>query len=171
MWARGNGVRWLSPARSQGKIHPTQVYSVDPATPVQGSRSASGVSTWSYVRASLTVEPYAIAYNLPYQLAEGFDWNSGPATSNFFFNGGRLSNSSVLLGWEHARIPLMVNALISSYFPHGGAPRAPDWPENDYDSVWTVTLDGQGNLAVNNSICEGIPGGVAWCGAAILIAI
>jgi hypothetical protein len=51
----------------------------------------------------------------------------------------------------------MVTALISSYFPQGGAPATPAWPADDYDSVWTVTLDGQGNLAVNNSVCEGIP--------------
>ncbi|MGD0739586.1 MAG: zinc ribbon domain-containing protein [Terracidiphilus sp.] len=145
------------PSALQGKINPTQVYSVDPGTPAQGSQSASGLSVWSYVRPSLTVEPYAIAYNLPYRLAEGFDWDSGPSTSGFFFNGGRLSNASVLLAWEHARIPLTVNALIASYFPQGGAPTAPDWPDNDYDTVWTVTLDGQGNLAINNSVCEGIP--------------
>jgi len=149
------------PFALQNKIHPTQVYSSDPGQPIQGTQiqatgSASGVSIWSYVRPSLTVEPYAIAYNLPFRLAEGFDWDSGPATSNYFFNGGGFSNSSVLVAWEHNRIPLMMNALISSYFPQGGAPAALTWPENDYDTVWTVTLDGQGNLAVNNSVCEGI---------------
>jgi hypothetical protein len=144
------------PSALGGKIHPTQVYAIDPSTPIQGTQSASGVSTWSYVRPALTVEPYAIAYNLPFRLAEGFDWSSGPASSNFFFNGGGLSNSSVLVGWEHGAIPVMVNALISSYFPQGGAPQAPGWPDNDYDTVWTVTLDGEGNLAVNNSLCEGI---------------
>ena len=54
------------------------------------------------------------------------------------------------------RIPLMLNALISSYFPQGGGPAALTWPDNDYDTVWTVTLGGEGNLAVNNSMCEGI---------------
>lgn len=161
-WDDGNYVgagQWRAlalPIALEGKIHPTAVYSVDPATPIQGTQSASGVSTWSYVRPSLTVEPYAIANNLPYGLAEGFDWNSGQATSNFFFNGGGFSNSSVLLAWEHDRIPLTVNALISSYFPQGGAPAALAWPDNDYDTVWTVTLDGEGNLTVNNSQCEGI---------------
>jgi len=145
------------PSVLQGKIHPTQVYAIDPATPITGSQSASGVSTWSYVRPALTVEPYAIAYNLPFRLAEGFDWSSGPASSNYFFGGGGFSNSSVLLGWEHGAIPAMVSALIAAYFPQGGAPQTPDWPENDYDSMWTVTLDGQGNLAINNSVCEGIP--------------
>jgi hypothetical protein len=145
------------PSALQGKIHPTQVYAIDPATPITGSQSASGVSTWSYVRPALTVEPYAIAYNLPFRLAEGFDWSSGPASSNYFFGGGGFSNSSVLVGWEHGAIPVMVSALIAAYFPQGGAPQTPDWPENDYDTVWTVTLDGQGNLTVNNSLCEGIP--------------
>jgi len=145
------------PSALQGKIHPTQVYAIDPATPIQGSQNLLGVSTWSYVRPSLTVEPYAIANNLPFRLAEGFDWSSGPASSNYFFSGGGFSNSSVLLGWEHGAIPVMVNALISTYFPQGGAPQTPAWPDNDYDTVWTVTLDGQGNLAINNSLCESIP--------------
>lgn len=145
------------PSVLQGKIHPTQVYAIDPATPITGSQSSAGVSTWSYVRPALTVEPYAIAYNLPFRLAEGFDWSSGPASSNYFFGGGGFSNSSVLVGYEHGAIPVMVSALMSAYFPQGGGPQAPDWPEDDYDSVWTVTLDGQGNLAINNSVCEGIP--------------
>jgi hypothetical protein len=32
----------------------------------------------------------------------------------------------------------------------------PDWPNEDYDTIWTVTLDGKGNLTVNNALCEGI---------------
>lgn len=30
------------------------------------------------------------------------------------------------------------------------------WDAYDYDSIWTVTIDGGGNLAANNSLCEGI---------------
>jgi len=29
-------------------------------------------------------------------------------------------------------------------------------PATDYDTIWTVNLDGQGNLTVNNALCEGI---------------
>jgi hypothetical protein len=144
------------PYALQGRIRPSIVYAIDPDTPIQGTQSSWGASTWSYVRPALTVEPYAIANNLPFQLAEGFAWNSGPASSSFFFTGGRLSNTTALVGWEHGAIPVMVNALIASYFPQGGAPQAPGWPDNDYDTVWTVTLDAQGNLSINNSLCEGI---------------
>jgi len=49
-----------------------------------------------------------------------------------------------------------VNALISSYFPNGGAPTAPDWAGSDYDTIWTVTIDAQGNLTADFTKCEGI---------------
>jgi hypothetical protein len=32
----------------------------------------------------------------------------------------------------------------------------PAWPATDYDTIWTVTLDGAGNVTVNNTMCEGI---------------
>ena len=28
----------------------------------------------------------------------------------------------------------------------------PDWPQDDYDTIWTVRPDAQGNLTVDNSI-------------------
>ena len=150
------------PVALHGKISPQLVYSSDPAQAIQGSATASGQSVWSYVRPALTVEPYAIANNLPYYLAADFDFEAQnppqPATqaSDFFFTGGNLSNQAALLAWEHVHIPTTVNALLASYYPNGGAPTAPAWADDDYDSIWTVTLDPKGNLTVNNKICEGI---------------
>jgi hypothetical protein len=77
-------------------------------------------------------------------------------TSEFFFNGGTFSNQKVLMAWEHDHISLIVNALFASYFPDGGGPTAPDWPADDYDTVWTLTFDAVGNLTMNNTTCEGI---------------
>ena len=151
------------PNALRGVITPNLVMSIDPAQATPGAESASGDSTWSYVRPSLTVEPYAIANNLPYDLAASFELIAqnppqlATVASTFFFNGGTLSNQTVLMAWEHDHIPPTVNALISSYFPKGGAPPpAPGWPDDDYDTIWTVTLDADGNLSVNNSMCEGI---------------
>jgi hypothetical protein len=62
----------------------------------------------------------------------------------------------VLVAWEHEHIPPTVNALVLSYFPSGGAPPVPGWPGPDYDTIWTVHLDADGNLTVNNAMCEGI---------------
>jgi hypothetical protein len=164
-WDDGNYVgagQWRAldlPNALQGKISPTQVYSIDPAQFIGGTQDVAGNAEWSYVRPSLTVEPYAIANNLPYNLAANFAIFSphGPASaSNFFFTGGRFSNQKVLLAWEHTNIPATMNALIASYFPSGGAPVAPSWPSGDYDTIWTATLDSQANLSVNNASCEGI---------------
>lgn len=47
-------------------------------------------------------------------------------------------------------------ALLASYFPDSGAPTAPDWPENDHDTIWTVMLDARGNVTVDNAKFQGI---------------
>ncbi len=160
-WEDGNYVcagQWRAldlPNALRGKIMPDQVYSIDPAQVIPGSENA-GNSDWSYVRPSLTVQPYAIANDLPYYLVSSFgliDANSPQLTSNFFFNGGQFSNHTVLLAWEHDHFPPTVDALLASY---NASQTAPDWPGTDYDTIWTVRLDGRGNLTVNNALCEGI---------------
>jgi len=156
-WEDGNYVaagQWRAldlPNALQGKISPTQVYSIDPA-----QVAPSGHSYFSYVRPSLTVEPYAIANNLPMNLIADFGLlapNASQLTSDFLFNCCALSGQSVLVAWEHDHIPTTVNALLKSY---GSTLTAPAWPSDDYDTIWTVTLDAGGNLTVNNATCEGI---------------
>ncbi len=161
-WSDGNYIcagQWRAldlPNALRGKISPQQVYSSDPAQTSPGTESYS----WSGVAPSLTVEPYAIANNLPYGLAASLDLsasNAAQLTSNFFFTGGQFSNQTVLLAWSYQFIQPMVNELVASYFqPDATTPPVPLWPDNDYDTVWTVTLDAEGNLTVNNAMCEGI---------------
>ncbi|HVN28917.1 MAG TPA: hypothetical protein VMT64_10550, partial [Candidatus Binataceae bacterium] len=148
------------PNALRGVIAPDEVYSIDPAQATPGGESADGNSTWSYVRPALTGQPYAIANHLPYGLAASFAlvaMNSPQLGAQYFFTGGQFSNHSVLVAYEHDHIPPTVNALLASYFPMGGGPApAPGWPDDDYDTIWTVTLDANSNLSINNSICEGI---------------
>jgi hypothetical protein len=137
-----------------GKIAPDEIYSIDPAIGY-----ANAVGSASYVRPALTVEPYAIANNLPLELVTSFavfDQNApdlATNASNFFFTGGTFSNKTLLVAWEHDHIPPTINALLATY--HGGQ-TAPNWLDSDYDSIWRVKLDSQGNLTVDNSLCEGI---------------
>jgi hypothetical protein len=105
----------------------------------------------------LTVEPYVIANNLPLNLfasVEMFALTSPPLTNTFFFTGNTFSGQTVLLAWEHEHFPPMVNDLLTSY--QYSTQTAPAWPDDDYDTIWTVTLDSAGNLTVNNALCEGI---------------
>jgi hypothetical protein len=165
-WEEGNYVgagQWRAldlPNALRGKIKPDQVYSIDPAQVIPSKDSASGNSAWSYVRPSLTVEPYAIANGLPYNLAASFDMiDQNPPqlstiASEFFFSGGKFSNHTLLVAWEHDHIPPTINALLATY--HSKAQLAPTWPDDDYDTIWTVKLDDYGNLTINNAMCEGI---------------
>ena len=157
-WEDGNYVaagQWRAldlPSALRSKISPDQVYSIDP-----GQTDQSGDLAWSYVRPSLTVEPYAIANNLPYRVVSDFELNDATTvtanTINFFFNSPQFSNHKVLLAGEHKHFAPLVNALLKSY---GSSQIVPDWSGDDYDSIWTVTIDGSGNLTANNNLCEGI---------------
>jgi hypothetical protein len=104
------------------------------------------------------VLPYVVARNLPYQLVGGFpllDPNVARVASDYFFTGGRFSDRTVLLAWESSRIKPLINALLASY--GGSGPLLPTaWPTLDYDTIWTVTLDGQGNVSVDDALGEGI---------------
>ena len=67
---------------------------MDPSQFSQGTVSASGDAYWSNVAPALTVQPYAIANNLPYRVVSTFaitDPNSAQLTSDFFFTGGAFS--------------------------------------------------------------------------------
>jgi len=144
------------PNALSGKIQPTQVYSIDPANAIPGG---DGSTPSSYVRPSMTVEPYAIANNFPLNLAASvavFAQNApqlSTAASDFFFTGGTFSNQTLLVGWEHDHIPPTVNALLASY---QSSQTVPNWSDDDYDSMWTITLDAQGNLTVDTEACESI---------------
>ena len=146
------------PNSLRGKICPNMVYSIDPAQWYNLSYVSPSFNV-SYVRPALTVLPYAIANNLPYYLVSSFDIfdeNVAQLASDFFFTGGKFFNQTVLLAWESTRIKPLINALLNSY---GGSslPLLPiKWPIDDYDTIWTVTLDAQGNLKVDNELCEGI---------------
>ncbi len=146
------------PGALRGRPSPTMVYSVDPA-------QSFPVYNVSYVRPSLTVFPYAIANNIPFKLAASFlmnpDANSDTAAENaknFFFTnnaGVNLSNRTILLAWEHKHFPPLIQHLLDSYGGTVPAP-TPAWPDADYDTIWTVKLDGMGNVTVDNALCEGI---------------
>jgi hypothetical protein len=162
----------------RGKISPDMVMSIDPAQ-VAGAKNDLA-NLFSYVRTDMTAEPYAIANNLPFYLVSSFslmdiyDSNGNFVITNgsldignsssvlkatdYFFIGGNYANKKILLAWEHDHIPPTLNDLFRRYFPSGGAPSPANfpWPDSDYDTIWTFKLDAQGNLTVDNLLCEGI---------------
>ena len=163
-WDDGNYIaagQWralLLPEALRNKIHPTQVYSIDPAIGIP-AEPQQGAITSSYVRPALTAEPYTIANHLPLNLAASvpvFAQNAphlATDASGFFFTNGTFSNQTLLVAWEHDHIPPTVQALLASYH---SAQTVPTWDDNDYDTIWTIRIDAQGNLSIDNASCEGI---------------
>jgi len=141
------------------KISPDQVWSMDPAQSSAGTVSATGESQWSSVAPALTVQPFAIRNNLPYNLVSAIDVsapNAAQLIKDFFFVGNNFSGHKLLVGWTYTQTPQIVNALLNSYFPNGSAPKAPEWSPTDYDSLWVITIDAHGNLSADFSQCQGI---------------
>lgn len=145
--------------RSRSLPSPDLVYSIDPA-----QSFSLGTYNVSYVRPSLTVLPYAIANNLPYQLVSSFfismanDPDAAKATNDYFFThnaGVDLSGHTVLVAWEHEHYEPLINYLLASYGSSITLPKG-IWQQNDYDTIWTVKFDGAGNVTVHNALSEGI---------------
>lgn len=152
------------------KIHPDMVYSIDPA---QWFHTYDEFN-YSYVRPSLTILPYAVANNLPYYLVSEFqlsddayaqnpiDVGVATTTSDYFFTGDKFSNTTLLVAWESGHIKAFLNQLLISYGGHTipqldiYGPPLGGWPSDDYDTIWRVTLDANGDLTIDNELCEGI---------------
>ena len=139
---------------------PDMVYSIDPAQwyPTNSKHPAYSINV-SYVRPSLTVWPYVVANNLPYHLVSSFSIGAtanatAKDASDFFFTNSTFSNQTILLAWESGRIKPIINKLLESY--NSSKSLNATWPVTDYDTIWTVHIDENRNLTVNNNLCEGI---------------
>ncbi|MCE1246827.1 MAG: hypothetical protein LWY06_09295 [Firmicutes bacterium] len=166
---QGNWRALYIPQAIEGKIkNPDYIYTVDPAQFLKGM-PASGQTTdmyYSYVRPSMTIAPYAISKDMPINLAYGFNYcdpaqgKMGPqvdAAIKFFFSGSNFSNKTLIVDWEHVHIQEISQLLLAKYFENtSDVPVLPNWPGTDYDTIWTITLDNDGNLTISNSIYQGI---------------
>jgi hypothetical protein len=168
---QGNWRALYLPGALEGKIEtPDIVYAPDPSQAFIGmpADSQSEYSFYSYIRPSMTVAPYAIAKGLPLLVASGFqvgsfdpdaDAEAVEAAIKFFFTEGRFTDKTLLVGWEHVHIQKIAQSLVNKYFDDpSDAPTVPAWPGSspDYDTVWTFSLDSDGNLTVSNLIYQGI---------------
>ena len=122
--------------------------------------------TCSYIRPLLTVTPFAIKHGMPVTLAP-FDWTDATDLAYWLFDKSSpyasdlhqadKDPSLILVGWEHAHIVAAVKALFAQmYQDPAAAAKLPAWSYTDYDTVWKLSTDAQGNLTFSNT-CEGIP--------------
>ncbi len=142
---------------AMGGTAPDYVYAPDPADIINCNGAVC-----SYIRATLTVAPFAVKNGLPLTLAE-FGWNNGTDLAEALFNTASPyfpradSGEKILVGWEHAHIVVAVEYLVNTLYANpAAAAKLPDWPYYDYDSIWKLETDATGRLTFSNS-CEHIP--------------
>jgi hypothetical protein len=111
---------------------PDAIFAPNPAVQKKDSGTA-----YDYVRPLATVEPMAIAFGLPVNTRFGFSATAGLLAALE----RRLSThrqALILVAWEHKVIVALAQALLAK---HGGDPAAvPEWPGDDFDSIYVVVL-------------------------------
>lgn len=129
---------------------PDLIYSSDPA-------QLSTVDDITYVRPSLTINPFAIYYNMPLNLvpASQFVYTNVESMDSFFFTGGKFDNKTLLVSWEHDHIQLAVESLIENIYNQPLPTNFPVWQEDDYDTIYKLQINRNGQLTFSNT-CEGI---------------
>ena len=102
--------------------------------------------TFSYVRPLMTIEPTAIALGLPVETKFAFDEIAGLQ--------GELctpayQRATVFIAWEHRLLDELVRHLVADF--GGNAADVPDWPPEDFDSIFVVRLrtDPQGKRSIS----------------------
>ena len=96
-------------------------------------------SPYSYVRALATIEPTAISLTMPVNTQIGrydFPLLQQVLTSPDY------EDSLIFMAWEHGDLHQFAKNLVKAY---GGDPSTvPDWPGNDFDSVFVIRLTRRG---------------------------
>ena len=142
--------------KAMGGTAPDYVYGPDPENLID-----CGGAACSYIRATLTVAPFAMKNGLPLTLSE-FGWNDGMDLALALFDRDspyfpRDDGKTILVGWEHDHIVLAVQDLVGTLYNDPDAVgNLPTWPFNDYDSIWKLSTDNSGKLTFSNT-CEHIP--------------
>jgi hypothetical protein len=109
---------------------PDAIYAPDP-----GETKDDLGKPYDYVRPLATIEPAAIAFDLPIHAGIGV---SHIDALRPVLEAPRYRGSLLLVAWEHAEIVRLARLLMAR---HGGDPHAvPDWQGSDFDSIYVIRL-------------------------------
>ena len=109
---------------------PGYIFAVQPTQ----KQDNSGTDYW-YLRALATIEPTATAagvtINLKFDKSDVDKLEAELAKSKY-------QNATVFLAWEHNELVELASNIVKH---NGGDPNVvPDWPSDDYDSIYVLTL-------------------------------
>jgi len=116
---------------------PQFIFAPNPTQKVDGNK-------YNYVRPLMTIEPTAIRCGLPVNAQFGYrdiqSLESELQKTNYL-------SATIFITWEHGLLDQLAKNLVKD---NGGDPKqVPNWPENDYDTIFLVkiTHSENGNFA------------------------
>ena len=94
---------------------------------------------YDYIRPLATIEPTAIALGMPVDTRFGVNGLAGLVKS---LTRKAYRDATILVGWEHHQIVTLARRLLAR---HGGDEASvPPWAQDDFDSIYVVTIDKSG---------------------------
>ena len=115
---------------------------------------------FDYIRPLATIEPTAVSLGLPVNIHWGLQ-QILQLRGNLLEP--RYAHARIFVAWEHFLLVKLVKQLVAA----GGADSAqvPDWPPDDFDSIYVVTLRrSQGKLVASFALDhEGLDGRPTVC--------
>jgi hypothetical protein len=109
--------------------------------------------SYDYVRPLATIEPTAVAFGMPVDAHIGFTNLDGLQAA---LEAPERHNALVLVAWEHKIIGAVAGKLLAA---HGGdASAVPKWANDDFDSLYVVTIDWSAGRATFERAKQGLDG-------------
>ena len=94
---------------------------------------------YDYIRPLATIEPTAVALGMPVDTRFGVNGLNGLVKS---LTRKDYRDATVLVAWEHHQIVTLARRLLAR---HGGDEASvPAWAQDDFDSIYVVTIDKSG---------------------------
>lgn len=109
---------------------PNFIFAPNPVPPMH-----EGGDRYAYVRPLVTIEPTAIQLGLPVNASFGFD-NLKDLQKEL--TSPKYSDAVVFVSWEHIMAQHFAENLMASF--GGDVRQVPEWPGNDYDSIYVLRL-------------------------------
>ena len=108
--------------------------------PTQKVDSRNGSPDYYYVRPLMTIEPTAIRCGLPVNTQFGYREIKGLENELQKTN---YQNTTIFIAWEHGLLDQFAKNLVKD---NDGNPRqVPDWPSDDYDTVFLIKITHSAN--------------------------
>ncbi|ERE19859.1 hypothetical protein [Pseudogulbenkiania ferrooxidans] len=106
--------------------------------PSTASQKRDPAGTFNYIRPLATIEPTAIAQDLPVNTA--FDMLAIDGLQQQLVNPLR-HGKTVYIAWEHKQLREMAADIMRRYGGKDGAAQVPVWGKNDFDSLYVIDID------------------------------